>query len=704
MKYSLICILIILSYSFFGQGSTVFIDEHTDIYFQEELELYLENADEAIDFSEVIERITDLLISPIDINQASISTLSLIPFLNIQQVHNIYAYRQKYGAILSIYELIAINGIDEQLLILISPLIIINPEPIDLKISPGNMIRYGHHEVLLRAQRILQKKDGYSISDSTDFIDHLNNYYLGDPNVLLLKYRFKYKDVLSFGWTAQKDAGELFLYQSLHDSAFEYLDHAPGRFFDFNSFHFCYKHKGFIRTIVAGDYHAQFGQGINMWSGFSFGKSSSLTTLQKFGRGIKATSSSNESQFLRGVGVTFYQHPVEISLFYSKAISDANIIIQDSVKFISTLYTTGLHRTVNELNRRKNAFINTYGTNTEISIGNLRAGITIAYHRFNDSLLQSKLLPFDSLTTQIEQINGGIHYQYNYNKINIYGESGIDKNLNFAHIHGINFFIHPRFTLSLNYRNYATHYDNLFANSLCENTQVTNESGFLGGFLFEISKKTTLSGFIDTFKFPWLKYGMDTPSYGKEASMSVFQNVNDHIRLMFRYRIKNKWKHCDNDDTYLNEFQQDIKNTFHFQCNYSVHPSWQFKSRIDYAFYAGHKTRTGEGILFIQDIKWNSSLLPFEIIFRYALFDTDSFDERIYAYEPDVLYAFSIPAYYYQGSKSILMGKWNINKSITIWLRYSHLFFSNQQQISSGTELINGPEKSEIKLQLRIKI
>ena len=38
---------------------------------------------------------------------------------------------------------------------------------------------------------------------------------------------------------------------------------------------------------------------------------------------------------------------------------------------------------------------------------------------------------------------------------------------------------------------------------------------------------------------------------------------------------------------------------------------------------------------------------------RYAIFNTDSYDTRIYAYEKDVLYAFSVPALYATGSHTI---------------------------------------------------
>ena len=89
---------------------------------------------------------------------------------------------------------------------------------------------------------------------------------------------------------------------------------------------------------------------------------------------------------------------------------------------------------------------------------------------------------------------------------------------------------------------------------------------------------------------------------------------------------------------------------------------------------------------------------------RYALFDTDSYNSRIYAYESDILYAFSIPAYYSKGSRLYFNLKYTLRDFLDIWLRYSQTYYSDLDVISSGLNQINGNAKSEIKVQVRIKI
>jgi hypothetical protein len=112
----------------------------------------------------------------------------------------------------------------------------------------------------------------------------------------------------------------------------------------------------------------------------------------------------------------------------------------------------------------------------------------------------------------------------------------------------------------------------------------------------------------------------------------------------------------------------------------------------------------GSGYLIYQDIVWKNRSDKISLALRYSLFDTDSYDERIYAYENDVLYAFSVPVYYYKGNRGYIILRYKIISSISCWLRFSHTYFSNRSTIGSGLDEIEGNSKSEIKIQLRIKI
>ena len=76
---------------------------------------------------------------------------------------------------------------------------------------------------------------------------------------------------------------------------------------------------------------------------------------------------------------------------------------------------------------------------------------------------------------------------------------------------------------------------------------------------------------------------------------------------------------------------------------------------------------------------------------------------RIYAYENDILYAFSIPAYYGNGFRTYLNMKYSLSGKVECWLKFANTHWTDRDIISSGYNQINGSNKTELKLQLRLK-
>jgi hypothetical protein len=59
------------------------------------------------------------------------------------------------------------------------------------------------------------------------------------------------------------------------------------------------------------------------------------------------------------------------------------------------------------------------------------------------------------------------------------------------------------------------------------------------------------------------------------------------------------------------------------------------------------------GYAIMQDVQVDTGKL--KVSTRFALFDTEDYDNRQYAYEKDVLYAFSLPAYNGRGTRQYLL-------------------------------------------------
>ena len=73
----------------------------------------------------------------------------------------------------------------------------------------------------------------------------------------------------------------------------------------------------------------------------------------------------------------------------------------------------------------------------------------------------------------------------------------------------------------------------------------------------------------------------------------------------------------------------------------------------------------------------------------------------MYAYENDVLYGYSIPAFYDKGFRYYFTLNYDLTKKISIWLRWAQTIYRDKDYVGSGLDEVKGNKKSEIKLQIR---
>ncbi|MBK7308594.1 MAG: hypothetical protein IPI88_17340 [Chitinophagaceae bacterium] len=88
---------------------------------------------------------------------------------------------------------------------------------------------------------------------------------------------------------------------------------------------------------------------------------------------------------------------------------------------------------------------------------------------------------------------------------------------------------------------------------------------------------------------------------------------------------------------------------------------------------------------------------------RLQYFETDGYNSRLYAYENDVLYSFSIPVFYDKGLRYYININYDINKKMTLWIKWAQTIYNDKTLIGSGLDEIKGITKSEVKLQVQYK-
>ncbi|MEA3443280.1 MAG: helix-hairpin-helix domain-containing protein, partial [Bacteroidota bacterium] len=158
-------------------------------------------ADEDVDLTVLLEDLYFLSENPINLNGATRSQLQKLPFLNQVQIQELLDYPGLFGQFLSIYELGLLQSFDKMSIQRLLPFVTLSKIKKEYKLSIPSVFHFGRHQLLLRYQQVIEEQEGYlPISDSL-LGQSPNSRYLGSAPKLYARYRFRYHDNVSFGFT-----------------------------------------------------------------------------------------------------------------------------------------------------------------------------------------------------------------------------------------------------------------------------------------------------------------------------------------------------------------------------------------------------------------------------------------------------------------------------------------------------------------------
>jgi hypothetical protein len=673
-------------------------------FITDQLENISSSTDLSIDYSDLVEDYLYYKENPISINDENAHKLVELFLINEFQFNNIRRYINNYGSIRSQAELSAVEGFDRGIIEKISPFISFSVKEKRNNYSLKDIFKYGRHQFISRYSQTLEKSLAYMIpNDSAEY--YPGKKYLGSPQKYYARYSFDFNKKIKYGFTLEKDAGEPIGKTMLNDSIRLMVGDKISLISDFMSVYVYVSDIKIIKKIIIGDYHLEFGQGLTLWSGLTFGKSADATMIKKYARGIVPNTSVNENRFMRGGAICLGFKKLEISGFYSKNNIDANIIgtNPDGSKSVSGLLETGNHRTINELLDRKVLNIQSYGGNINFKSKIFSLGLTGIHNIFDLSFGSSQEV-YKKFYFQGNQFtNLGIHFTYIYKYARIFGEIAASSKESLSALIGSNFFIGNRVVLSSLYRNYSKDYYNFLNNSFREGSSSRNEKGIYFGIKLLPFPGVSIDAYADFFSFPWIKYGVSYPSKGAEYLVQINYSPLKDFNVYFRFKTEFKSKNFRGDYVYIPQTGDYARRSFRLHSNYLLFNSISFKNRIEIMIYETNKSKE-YGYLFYQDINFHPGKIPLSINVRYAIFSTDGWDSRIYAYENDVLYAFSVPAYYDKGQRYYFNIKYRLSRHLDIWFRIAGTVFRDKAYIGSGADLIQGNHKTEVKVQAKIKL
>ncbi len=634
-----------------------------------------QNEDENMDIELLYETFLDLCENPININAASFSDLELLPFLAPHHINALLDYKKRHGQFISKYDLQGVYDFDRNLIEKIVPFISFGEVE-----STYKRKMYMRNEILLRSNTVVEKQEGFTRPDTV-------SRYLGPNASALLKYKGSLGKKYSWHITAEQDRGEPYFYHT--------------KLSDFSSIGMQYTGDKWLKNVIVGDYRMCFGQGLVLNNNFGYGKSSQVLDVVQKGKELNRFTSTSESLMLRGAATHLKFGDFDLYLGVSSRRADASIDSTENGNVITSFSETGLHRTESEIAKYKAAFVNDAAAHLDYRINNLKIGTTFTHQNLSHPFQKEESMYNFYVPKYENYFNASVDYKWYLKGVLLFGELAADKQCGVAGLQGVIMQPSSRVSMSVVYRNFSEKYFSFYGQGFGEGSSINNEEGLYFGTNIAISKDWSLDTYFDWYRFPWLRYGVQRPTSGYDI---LFQpNYAPTRETSMHWRIKYEEKE---DNLKLEMPTNGVQNTkrlelrYHLKTKVTDHIYLQSRIATSHALHLKNE----HGFLIYQDI--NTKLLKetLNLTLRYSLYNTSSYESRIYVYESDVLYLSSIPAFSGKGQRAYLNASYKLNDTFTFYLKTSISTAFDKETLSSGLDAIDGNHKTDIHLQLRIKL
>lgn len=625
----------------------------------------------------------------LNLNRASETELKEFPFLTPLHIASFLNYRKLFGNFISLYELQAVPLWSVDIIQKILPFVTIE-QSVALKDDLKKRLQEGEHSILTRFAYVFEKSEGFLRKNDTA----ATSFYPGTRERLLVRYKYQYKNSLQYGITAEKDPGE------------QWFKGAQKNGFDYYSAHFFVKNIGIIKNLAIGDFTVNMGQGLMQWQSLAFRKSVDITNIKRQASILRPFNSTSEYFFNRGAGITLQKNNLQVTAFASFRKVSANLVVDtlQSEDFFSSLLTSGLHRTANEQSDKNQVQMNSFGGNISYNKNNFHLGLNAIHFRFNRPFNRDQL-PYNRFAFRgTELTNFSIDWSYTWRNLHWFGEAANHNANNYALLSGLMMSVDPKVDLSFVYRNIAKGYQSIFGNAFTESTLPVNEKGFFAGASVKPNTKWRMDAYMDIYRFPFLRFRVDAPSNGYDYLVQVTHKPNKQIEIYTRYRTESKPLNYNNGELPTPIIEPVPRKNWRTQIQFKINQSITLRQRLDMMWYDLKGPRESRGFLAFFDVFYKPMSQPVSANMRLQYFETDNFDSRIYAYENDVLYGFSIPAFFNKGFRYYLNLNYDLSKRLSVWLRFAQLINNEQLTVGSGLDEIPNNKRSEVKVQILWKL
>jgi hypothetical protein len=633
-----------------------------------------------LDEHELDEGLEFWLTAGIDVNAASKQDILSIPGVDPRAARQVVAWRDSLGGFRSMDFLDTVTVIDRSDVDLLRAFLIISMDQRSSPRSPTSVTS------VTRLTRRIETARGYQGGPD-------ERAYLGRPERVQQRINLSTRRISS-GLTFDKPQGSPFLWQPYNS------------WYGFNRVH------GFITagitprlTIVAGDFRAEYGQGLAMWSGSSFGKGRDVVrTVERRRSGLRGSASTLNERVFRGLGLSVdLTHGVRADVFASRRMLDAvidSVVTSDGEMMrYAGITSPSMHRTTRELARRKTLGEDVIGGALLFQTGAFSVGAAGFSGRY-----ALPIQPSDRPDLIFQSADRTIGHS------SIFGSAGRGETRFFGEMvptsGGVPFTLGARIQRGrdveavVGFRNLPPTYHNPFSAGFAHRSSpLRNEQGIYVGAMVRATSTVTVRGYIDVIEHPWVRYLDARPASGIDGLLEWQHRPRrwfDYYVLLRRRSIDDRFTP---DGGRVSEMVRLPRTSARIHVRVSTTNRVTLQSRVEAIRSMSPESNSSHGYLLFQEVQVRTPH-RMNVSARISQFDVGSFGARIYAYEHDVTGAFSSRMFTGQGTRAYMLGSVHVSPRLELQTRVARTWFDGVDSVSSGYDRIDGRRVTDITFQL----
>ncbi|MBI5022289.1 MAG: hypothetical protein HZB59_12705 [Ignavibacteriales bacterium] len=529
-----------------------------------------------------------------------------------------------------------------------------------------------------------KQKDEYKISFRNRLswnldrsVGYIQKSYKGSPYKMYHRIKSKIRRNISGGILTEKDPGEL-------------------HYADFLSFNLAIADVGSINKIVFGDYVLKTGLGLVFGDLYGMTKGAEIVSpVLRESDVVRSYLSSGESGFFRGAAFEFSLGNFNITSFISSMKKSASI---DSAGNVTSIYSSGYFRTVNEISKRNNLSEKMYGAHIKFNAWKGTVfGLTYSRNYYSNPVL------LDDGKKELGRSNTA--YSADWMVISsattFFGECAVASST-LAGLGGIKISPYNSFSVITAYRNYPYKFVTLHGNPFGE--RGSDENGMYLGLTAKIYQRLRLSIYGDLFRFNDSNSSRFS-EVGSDILSQIELGIDKSTLLTVRYRRKKSQDKLDVSDNY--GFSKLINGEVHkqqirFNIDHSISKNLRVKGRYEYRLLKHDYFKIESGTLVMSDVVYSVSS-SFIVNSRTIYYKTGSFDSGIYEFERDLDGVMTQPILYGKGLRWYILLKYELVESIELSAKYSNNTRDDLKKIGTGADQLPDNIDERIGIQIEIR-